>query len=180
MLTPESSSVCLIETFLPAERRYVRGMKTILFLMTFCALVCVARADEPKAAQAQLDPKSDTKVTGLVFFLKKGDDVQVAGNILNLKPGKHGFHIHDKGDCSAPDAASAGPHFNPTSMKHGGPNDPERHAGDFGNITADASGNATFKTVDSHISFDGPNSIVGRGVIVHAKEDDLKTQQSPT
>ena len=64
-------------------------------------------------------------------------------------------------------------------MKHGGPNDAVRHAGDFGNITADASGKATFKTVDAHISFDGPNSIVGRGVIVHANPDDL-VSQTPT
>ena len=65
-------------------------------------------------------------------------------------------------------------------MKHGGPHDMERHAGDFGNLKADASGNGTYQAVDAHISFDGPNSIIGRGVIVHAKEDDLKTQQSPT
>ena len=174
MLTLESSSVCLIETFLPAERRYVRGMKTILFLMTFCALVCVARADEPKAAQAQLDPKSDTKVTGLVFFIKKGDDVQVAGNILNLKPGKHGVHIHDKGDCSAPDASSAGPHFNPTNKHHGGPTTAEHHTGDLGNIEAGADGTAQINW-KGKLSLSGGDSIIGKSLVVHDKEDDLKT-----
>jgi Cu-Zn family superoxide dismutase len=61
-------------------------------------------------------------------------------------------------------------------MKHGGPADAMRHAGDFGNITADAAGNATYEAIDTHIMFDGPNSIIGRGVIVHANADDLSGQ----
>src|ERR1043166_8219189 len=77
-----------------------------------------------------------------VPFTKMGDEAQVAAEIENLTPGKHGFHIHDKGDCSAADAASAGGHFNPTHKQHGGPDSAERHAGDLGNIDADPSGKA--------------------------------------
>lgn len=149
-------------------------MKTILFLTTFCALACVARADELKGAQAQLDSKSDSKVTGLVFFIKRGDQVQVGGHIMNLKPGKHGLHIHDKGDCSAPDASSAGPHFNPTNQHHGGPSTAEHHTGDLGNIEADESGSAVINW-KGKLSLTGNDSIIGKSLVVHEKEDDLKT-----
>jgi superoxide dismutase, Cu-Zn family len=130
-------------------------------------------------ARAELSPASGSNVRGTVDFYETPKGVHVKGKFTGLTPGKHGFHIHEKGDCSAPDASSAGPHFNPTKAKHGGPHDMERHAGDFGNVTADASGNATFDWVDSHISFDGTNSIIGRGIIVHANPDDL-VSQTPT
>src|SRR3989440_424771 len=92
----------------------------------------------------------------------------------NLKPGKHGFHIHEKGDCSAPDAMSAGPHFNPKHQHHDGPTGTERHAGDFGNVEADASGKGHLEW-KGKLDLSGPNSIIGKSVIVHEKEDDLKT-----
>src|SRR5437016_11318027 len=96
-------------------------MKTILSITMFCGVACFARAKEVTKAAAQLEPKSGSKVTGTVTFTKVGDEIQVVADIQNLTPGKHGFHIHEKGDCSAPDAASAGPHFNPTMKHHGGP-----------------------------------------------------------
>src|SRR5262249_47615376 len=105
-------------------------MKTILSITMFCALVCLAQGQEVTKATAQLESKSNSKVTGTVTFTKVGDEVQVVADIQNLTPGKHGFHIHDKGDCSAPDAASAGPHFNPTQNHHGGPDTADHHSGD--------------------------------------------------
>lgn len=116
-------------------------------------------------------------VKGTVEFKQVEDGVEVTANIEGLKKGDHGFHIHEKGDCSAPDAASAGGHFNPNDHKHGGPESPEHHAGDLGNLTADAAGKAT-KTFTMHgITLDeGPTSIVGKGFIIHEKADDLKTQ----
>lgn len=130
-------------------------------------------------AMAELSPTVSNTVHGVVHFYETPKGVSVVAKFTGLTPGQHGFHIHESGDCSAPDAMTAGGHFNPTGMNHGGPNDAVRHAGDFGNITADASGNASFKTLDTHISFDGANSIIGRGVIVHAKPDDLTTQKPP-
>jgi Cu-Zn family superoxide dismutase len=127
-------------------------------------------------AVAELNPASGSSVRGTVNFYETSKGVHVVAKVSGLTPGEHGFHIHEKGDCSAADAASAGAHFNPAGMKHGGPSDTERHAGDFGNLTADASGNAKADFVDSHISFDGPTSIIGKGVIVHEKRDDLKSQ----
>ena len=103
--------------------------------------------------------------------------VQVVADVENLKPGKHGFHIHEKGDCSAPDASSAGAHFNPTHQHHGGSDSVERHAGDFGNITVDASGKGHLDW-KGKLKFSGAESIIGKSVIVHEKEDDLKTDPS--
>jgi superoxide dismutase, Cu-Zn family len=152
-------------------------MKTILITIMFCALSCFARAQEVTKAAAQLEPKSGSKVTGMVTFTKVGDDVQVVADIQNLAPGKHGFHIHEKGDCSAPDAASAGPHFNPTMKHHGGPMTLDHHTGDLGNIEADASGKAHLDW-KGKLSLTGKDSIIGKSMVVHEKEDDLKTDPS--
>jgi Cu-Zn family superoxide dismutase len=152
-------------------------MKTILFIAMFCAIACLARAQEVTKAAAQLEPKSGSQVTGSVTFTKVGDEVQVVADVQNLKPGKHGIHIHEKGDCSAPDAMSAGAHFNPTHQHHDGPTGTERHVGDFGNIEADASGKGHLQW-KGKLDLSGPNSIIGKSVIVHEKEDDLKTDPS--
>jgi superoxide dismutase, Cu-Zn family len=152
-------------------------MKTILYTVVFCALGSLAQAQEATKAAAQLEPKSGSKVTGTVTFTRVGDEVQVVADIQNLTPGKHGFHIHEKGDCSAPDAASAGAHFNPTMKHHGGPMSLDHHEGDLGNIEADASGKAHFDW-KGKLSLSGKDSIVGRSIVVHEKEDDLKTDPS--
>ncbi|HME88504.1 MAG TPA: superoxide dismutase family protein [Chthoniobacterales bacterium] len=152
-------------------------MKTILFATMFCAAVSFAQAQEVTKATAQLEPKSGSQVTGTVTFTKVGDDVQVLADVQNLKPGRHGFHIHEKGDCSAPDAASAGAHFNPAQKHHGGPASLERHAGDLGNVEADASGKAHLDW-KGKLSLTGKDSIIGKSVVVHEKEDDLKTDPS--
>jgi superoxide dismutase, Cu-Zn family len=105
--------------------------------------------------------------------------VIVSGRITGLSPGPHGFHIHEKGNCTAPDGSSAGPHFNPGTMKHGGPATDVRHGGDLGNITADAGGVAEFTIAVAGISLGAePTSVIGRSIIVHAKPDDLKTDPS--
>jgi Cu-Zn family superoxide dismutase len=152
-------------------------MKKIILTTMFCALACFARAQEVTKAAATLEPKSGSKVTGTVTFTKVGDEVQVAADIQNLTPGKHGFHIHEKGDCSAPDAASAGAHFNPTMKHHGGPMTLDHHAGDLGNVEADASGKAHLDW-KGKLSLTGKDSIIGRSILVHEKEDDLKTDPS--
>ena len=89
-----------------------------------------------------------------------------------------GIHIHEKGDCSAPDGASAGLHFNPGGKAHGGTSGTERHGGDLGNLEADSYGDATINVDVEGISAaaGGANSVVGRGLIVHADPDDFKTQ----
>jgi Cu-Zn family superoxide dismutase len=152
-------------------------MKTILCIAILCAVGSLGQAQEVTKAAAQLEPKSASQVTGMVTFTKVGDEVQVVADIQNLKPGKHGFHIHEKGDCSAADAMSAGPHFNPMHEHHGGTHTAERHVGDFGNIEVDASGKGHL-VWKGKLDLSGPNSIIGRSVVVHEKEDDLKTDPS--
>lgn len=125
-----------------------------------------------------LHPTKDNKAHGWVRFSQSGDKVVITAQIEGLTPNsEHGFHIHEYGDCSAPDATSAGPHYNPEGHKHGAPDASNRHAGDLGNIKADENGVARLDVTVDNITIAGTKApIVGRAVIVHAKADDLKTQ----
>ncbi len=129
-----------------------------------------------KRATAVMNPTEGSKVRGVVSFAKDGNGVRITANIEGLSPGPHGFHIHEFGDCSSPDASSAGGHFNPTDMPHAGPKAEKRHVGDLGNLEADKNGLARLEWTDNILSFEGPKSIIGRSVIVHAQADDFKTQ----
>jgi superoxide dismutase, Cu-Zn family len=135
-----------------------------------------ASAIKKKMAKATIEGRSNSKVAGDALFTETDQGVVVTVLVRNAPPGSHGVHIHEKGDCSAADAASAGPHFNPTGHKHGGPTTAEHHAGDLGNmtVTADGIGKLSFTSKDITLS-DGPNSIMNRSVVVHEKADDLKT-----
>ena len=130
------------------------------------------------AAVAELQAKSQSSVRGTVRFVRDTDGVRVMADITGLTPGEHGFHVHEVGDCSAPDATSAGDHFNPTQQPHAGRDAERRHVGDLGNLEAGADGRARLNYVDRKISLDGPHSIVGRSVVVHAGRDDGSTQPS--
>ena len=135
------------------------------------------KSSTPSKAVAVLHPTAGNKVSGTVIFTEVADGVQVRAEITGLTPGSHGFHVHEFGDCSAADASSAGAHFNPTHKPHAGPDSPERHVGDMGNIQADASGKAKLEYVDHQISLtNDERSVIGRSVVVHAKADDLKSQ----
>jgi superoxide dismutase, Cu-Zn family len=133
-------------------------------------------ADDVTKAECTLYPTQGSSASGSVTFTKAADGIQIEADINGLTPGKHGFHIHQYGDCSAMDGMSTGGHFNPDNKKHGAPTDMERHVGDLGNVTADSTGHAHLSMVDNMISFSGPHSIIGRGMIVHAGEDDFTTQ----
>lgn len=130
----------------------------------------------PDRAIAVLHSTEGNNVRGTVTFEKKDKGIGVLAEIKGLTGGKHGFHIHEYGDCSAADATTAGGHFNPEKMPHGGPRSEKRHVGDLGNIEADGDGNARLEMVDPKLAFQGSHSIIGRSVIVHAKPDDFTTQ----
>jgi Cu-Zn family superoxide dismutase len=157
-----------------------------LVLLGSVALATLARSgekghkeapkDAPKKAICVLSSTKGSMVSGIVIFTQKGDAIEITGEISGLTPGKHGFHVHEFGDLSSSDGMATGGHFNPDKEKHGGPEDKERHVGDLGNITADENGKATLKMTDKLIQLHGKHSIIGRGLIVHAKEDDLKSQ----
>jgi superoxide dismutase, Cu-Zn family len=172
-------------------------MNKLLIVLTALAVLgaapCMARkagkSTKPMAAAApmtahravaELHPASGSQVSGTVTFTQQGDRLIIVADVQGLPPNSsHGFHIHERGDCSAPDATSAGGHFNPGNHQHGGPGDPMHHAGDLGNLEANANGRAYKRMVVDDVTLgSGANSILGRGVIVHEKLDDYTTQPS--
>uniref|UniRef100_H9BQP8 Superoxide dismutase [Cu-Zn] n=1 Tax=Salicornia europaea TaxID=206448 RepID=H9BQP8_SALEU len=124
-----------------------------------------------KKAVAVLKGTSD--VEGVVTLTQENEGpTTVSVRITGLTPGNHGFHLHEFGDTTN-GCISTGPHFNPNGMTHGAPEDEVRHAGDLGNIVANTDGVAEAKIVDNQIPLSGPNSVVGRALVVHELEDDL-------
>ncbi|KZC15062.1 Superoxide dismutase [Cu-Zn], partial [Dufourea novaeangliae] len=119
-------------------------------------------------------------VTGYLILTQDEEScpVKMTGKIYGLSEGLHGFHVHEKGDIRQ-GCLSAGPHFNPTKVTHGGQRSPVRHVGDLGNILANAHGEASVDITDSLISLAGPHNILGRAIVVHAGEDDLGLGMSP-
>jgi Cu-Zn family superoxide dismutase len=136
-----------------------------------------------KKAVAVLEPTGTNNVHGTITFEDMGNHVHVSGSVTGLAPNSvHGFHIHQFGDISSTDGSSAGPHYNPggTAHQHGDLNAANAHAGDFGNITADASGTAKVDLMVHSISIAGvKNPIIGRAIVVHANRDDF-TQSPPS
>lgn len=125
-------------------------------------------------AIAVIQPTQDNTATGVVTFTQMENGVHVVADVSGLKPNaKHGFHVHEFGDISSADGTAAGSHYNPQGHPHALPNGGERHAGDFGNLEADAQGKAHLEIHAEGISIAGPNNpILGRAVIVHADPDD--------
>ncbi len=149
---------------------------TVLFVLVIaCGTI---QRSEITGAIAVLQPVGGSTVSGEIRFIQEGTSVKIEGTVTGLTPGKHGFHIHQYGDCSAADGSSAGGHYNPTNQPHGGPADKLRHVGDLGNIVADNTGTATIDMMDDVITLNGPFSIIGRAVVVHAGADDLTSQPS--
>ncbi|WP_372775152.1 superoxide dismutase family protein [Mangrovibacterium sp.] len=123
-----------------------------------------------------LQSTEGNSVSGSITFTKTDSGMLVKGEVSGLTPGKHGFHIHEFGDLTAPDGTSAGGHFNPGGHDHGAPHGEMRHVGDLGNLEANADGIATYEVTYLGMMMEGPESILGRGIIVHADEDDLVSQ----
>ena len=138
-----------------------------------------AASSTAKQASVKLAPASGSLVSGMLTLKPMGDGVHITGEIGGLTAGgTHGFHIHEKGDCSAADATSAGGHFNPGAQPHGRAGQGAHHAGDADNLVADGNGVAR---VDAHVrgvtlGGGAANDIAGRAVIVHAAADDYTTQ----
>jgi superoxide dismutase, Cu-Zn family len=114
---------------------------------------------------------------GVVRFEVEGDALRIVADVTGLTPGgSHGFHIHELGDLTAPDASSAGAHFALGGRAHGGPISPVKHEGDLGNLVADGRGESHLELLIPGLSLTGPAPVLGRAVIVHAGPDDLRTQ----
>jgi Cu-Zn family superoxide dismutase len=156
----------------------MRQALTALVFLGFLAAGCATQTSPMEtSAIAILEPRSDSSASGTVRFVESPAGVTVIVNISGTTPGPHGFHVHEKGDCSAPDATTAGPHFDVGGHPHGSPSAPAQHSGDFGNLTADASGQIRTQFVTRQVTVSpSPNSVVGRAVILHASADDLTSQ----
>ncbi len=165
-------------------------IKKFMATLAVCSLVCLAlpgiwsravaqhettKGEMITKAVAVLFPTKGSDVSGRVTFTQEGRSIKVHADISGLSPGEHGFHVHEFGVWSE-DGMATGGHFNPTKGPHAAPGSTKRHVGDLGNITANANGHATYDLDDEHISFHGPHSIIGRGLVVHEKADDLKSQ----
>lgn len=147
----------------------------ICLMLVLLAPACNEKEEGPSAT-ATLIGLNGSGVSGTIRFTTQGDEVHVDADVYGLKPGLHGMHIHEFGDCSAADGASAGGHFNPANHPHGAPG-PASHPGDLGNIEADANGTARLSLDVPKITVDTePLGIVGRSVIVHELADDLQSQ----
>lgn len=138
---------------------------------------CAGYSSGPSAT-AKLEPTRGNTAAGTVTFVQWGEVVKVSGSISGLKPGaEHGFHVHEKGDCSSGDGLSAGGHFNPGGKPHGHHGMGEHHTGDLPSLRADTHGVATFSFESRNIAVgSGINDVVGRGLIVHRDPDDYTTQ----
>ncbi|TKR67984.1 hypothetical protein L596_024043 [Steinernema carpocapsae] len=143
--------------------------------------VAMACADEVISARAYVfraPPKGSEydvrslETIGVIDFHQVGGVVKVNGSVEGLTPGKHGFHVHQKGDISNACLAT-GPHFNPTNKAHGAPTDSERHVGDLGNLESPTNGPTDIVIEDKFISLNGAYSILGRAIVIHEKADDL-------
>jgi Cu-Zn family superoxide dismutase len=154
-------------------------MRNVLIALTAVAALsaCSTFATGPQAV-TKLEPTKGNAVTGTVRFQQMGDKVQVSGDVRGLKPNsEHGFHVHEKGDCSSGDGMSAGGHFNPGGKPHSHQGTTERHAGDLPNLKANGEGVATFSLTTPLLSVgSGAANVIGRSVIVHRDPDDYSSQ----
>ena len=152
--------------------------KIVSLVAPFILAGCASMGASGPVAVAKLEPTKGNTASGTVTFTQTGDKVRVEANVSGLKPNAdHGFHVHEKGDCSSGDGMSTGGHFNPLNKPHGSHDVMEHHAGDLPSLKSDAAGNAKFSVLVDVITVSpSATSVVGRGMIVHRDPDDYKTQ----
>jgi Cu-Zn family superoxide dismutase len=130
---------------------------------------------EPRTLEVKIEAKSGSKLSGKATLTEVEGGVKVSLSVEGVTPGgDHGAHVHEKGDCSAPDGASAGGHFNPAGNEHALPTTEKRHLGDLGNLTIakDGKGSLEITIPGANLKAGDPNSFAGKSIIVHAKKDD--------
>src|SRR5690606_22252982 len=134
------------------------------------------------AANAHMEDARGSQVSGEATFIQETENsVRFRLSVNNLPPGgEHAVHLHEKGDCSAEDASSAGGHWNPTMKPHGKRGEGAYHKGDVGNMTVGEDGKGTMDLVVDGWSIGGADStnVLGKAVIVHEKADDFTSQPS--
>ncbi len=131
-------------------------------------------------ATAIINETNESGLTGKAVFTQDGDNIKFVISLANASPGEHAVHIHETGDCSAPDGKSAGGHWNPTGVAHGKWGEGEFHLGDIGNLTANAQGMGKLELTTNLWEMNTGSDIdfVGKAIIVHADADDFVSQPS--
>jgi superoxide dismutase, Cu-Zn family len=131
-------------------------------------------------ATAALVAAANSPIKGNLRLTASETGVSIEGEITGLPAGEHGFHVHEKGECTPPDFKTAGEHLNPNRADHGGASTSTHHLGDIPNIVADASGHAAISANISGATLrdGGTGDLIGKAFIVHAKADDYVTQPS--
>ena len=138
-----------------------------------------AAVSTAQLAEANLSPASASLVSGRVAVVPEAGGVHITGTIGGLPQGKPAaFHVHEKGDCSAMDASSAGGHFNPATQPHGRAGSGAHHAGDMDNLQANAEGVVHVDVRLRGVTLGGgaANDIAGRALVVNADADDYHSQ----
>lgn len=143
----------------------------------------VDRGDEARRESghtiATLEGRSGSNLSGEAMFMEAdGGDVSFTLRVQNAPAGEHAVHIHENGDCSAPDASSAGGHWNPTSESHGKRGEDSFHAGDIANLEVGADGIGSLSMTVAGWSLDetGSESVLGKALVVHFGADDFRSQ----
>ena len=159
------------------------GLPILVIPALVLSMGCTGKSDSERdtaatvlKAVAEMQATEGNQASGTVTFTQAEGGVRVVAQFESVPEGDHGFHIHEFGDCSSGDGKSAGGHYNPGGNPHAGPDAAKRHVGDLGNVTVDASGVVRKEFLDSHLSLEGANSIIGKGVILHADPDDFTSQ----
>lgn len=132
-----------------------------------------------REAIVNLAPASASLVSGKIKVVPMAGGVHLTGTVGGLPPNStHGFHVHEKGDCSAADASSAGPHFNPFAAPHGKAESGAHHAGDMDNVVTNAEGVVSVNIHVDGVTLGGGavNDIAGRALVMHATADDYSSQ----
>ncbi|WP_321473815.1 superoxide dismutase family protein [uncultured Paludibaculum sp.] len=147
--------------------------------LAFSVLTLAGAQGERKAATAQVKDAKD-QVVATAQFKQVKTGVQLSVKATGLPPGIHAIHVHAVGKCEAPGFTTAGGHFNPAHKQHGMMNPAGHHAGDMPNLTINAKGKGTFKTVIEGVTLagDGDTSLFhsgGTALVIHEKEDDMKS-----
>lgn len=164
------------------KKRTLYYLKKVALLTSLSSLIVpIHSVYAAQAASVKLEAKSNSKTKGQLEIVQKGKEVLIKGEISGLGPNTvHGFHVHENGDCSAKDGSSAGGHFNPMDMNHGGPEMDKHHVGDLGNIRANKKGKALIDKKYKFLTLEEAKkaSILNKAIIVHSKADDLESQPS--
>jgi Cu-Zn family superoxide dismutase len=169
---------------MPVQDLSLASVRGAFLLTPIVVALSVAGCDDTtsspsplSSARATMEARSGSQATGTATFTERGGTAAVVVEVSGASPGTHGLHVHETGDCSASDATSAGPHFNPDNAPHDGLGPGPRHAGDLGNIAVAADGRGRAEVAAASLSVQpGPHSVVGRAVVLHEAPDDLVSQ----